>query len=438
MRKKSKIIKFTGQFLAFMLVLAVLLFPVQTVSASAGSGSMRAVPAVSYYGRAGQFVFTPGTEENPTELFNMFQNLMPGDERVQEITLRNAAESRAPINLFLRAYVPALDDNASEAEQAEAEKVRALLEKLTITVTSDEFSDRPMLDAGSYPEQGMGSWVFLGRFEYDTASILRVEVSVPAELSDETYSENDFQDMEAAVRWAFLVEEFDDTENPGGNPQPVNPTPDNTANPIPETTQNTTVNQTPDNTAQTAVPAQNIQNDITDNPDDTGIPGAPDNPDVPELEELEDIPTPLAPPADEELGLPEEEVPLAGTGRPAWALLNLILTVVTVLACVVVILYGLKKKKEEEENAENVSAAQHMEEDGGEERKRKMAVRLLSIVPAAGSVITFLLTEDMRAPMIFADRWTWLMILIALVQAAICVVACRQKKAEDSGEKETV
>lgn len=441
MRRKPDNRKFTGRLAAYVLALAVLFFPAQPVLAADNVDAVREIPAVSYYGQAGRFVFTPGTAENPADLFDMFKGMMPGDVRVQEITLRNTAESRAPINLFLRAYVPAMEEDASETQRAEAEKARAFLEKLTVTVTPDEFSDRPMLDAGAYPEQGMGSWVFLGRFDYGASSVLRVRVSVPAELGDETYSDNDFQNMEAAVRWAFLVEEFNDAPNPSGpgeNPvpgQPGNPTPDhtqNSQNPTPAEAQDTEENRTPDNAAQTVVPAESMQSDVT------AVPGTPADPAVSEPEELEDIPTPLAPPADEEMGMPDEEIPLAaGTGLPAWALLNLILTVVTVLACAVLLLSGLKQQREEEEGAESVRRASAVRrsaaEEDGEERKRKTAVRLLSILPAAGSVTAFLLTEDMRAPMVFVDRWSWLMLLIALVQAVVCALACHRKK--DEGDK---
>ena len=51
--------------------------------------------------------------------------------------------------------------------------------------------------------------------------------------------------------------------------------------------------------------------------------------------------------------------------------------------------------------------------------KRKGVTRVLSLIPAIGSIIAFLLTENMRNPMVFVDRWTWLMVLIALVQVCL-------------------
>ena len=60
--------------------------------------------------------------------------------------------------------------------------------------------------------------------------------------------------------------------------------------------------------------------------------------------------------------------------------------------------------------------------------KRKGVTRVLSLIPAIGSIIAFLLTENMRNPMVFVDRWTWLMVLIALVQVIVCIFARKGKK----------
>ena len=52
-------------------------------------------------------------------------------------------------------------------------------------------------------------------------------------------------------------------------------------------------------------------------------------------------------------------------------------------------------------------------------------------IPAIGSIIAFLLTENMRNPMVFVDRWTWLMVLIALVQVIVCIFARKEKEEPD-------
>lgn len=404
MRKKSNHKKFGGRFLACMLaaVLAVAVHPAQRVSATGADTAQ--IPAVSYYGRAGQFVFTPGTGENPADLFRMFKGMVPGDTREQEITLRSAAASGAPINLFLRAYVPAPGADATEKEKEDAAKAEALLQRMTIRISCDEFSDRPMLSAGAYPDQGMGEWVFLGRFAYNTTSILRVKVQMPTELAvsgNDNYTDNDFQGVEAKVRWAFLVEEFDDTTPGGGggnpNPEPENPTP---------------VNPTP-------VPTPGGGGATGAGPEaEAGVIEGP-----PEMEALEDLPTPLAPPADEELGLQEEEVPLAGLAdSSAWALVNFILMNLAIFESVMLLIGYFVDTKDE----------------GKEEEKRKLnkklIFRVISLPIAVLSLVVFLLTEDLAQPVTAVDKYTLVMALIAIVQTVM--VALSRKKYEDREEAE--
>lgn len=389
------------------MVLAVLSHPAQTAHAAQGADTAQ-IPAVSYYGRARQFVFTPGKEENPADLFDMFKGMVPGDRREQEITLRNTAASGAPINLFLRAYVPAAGADATKQEREEAAKAEALLKRMKIQISCDEFSDRPMLEAGAYPDQGMGDWVFLGRFAYDTTSILHVTVEMPADLANavsgnDTYTDNDFQGVEAKVRLAFLVEEFDDTTPGGGDdpePTPVPPVP---GGPTPET-------PTP---GPTPAPAGGAA-------PEAGV-GVIETAPLPET--LEELPTPLAPPEDEMLGLPEEEVPLAGEERSgSWALLNFALMNLAIFESVMLLIgYFVDTKKEEEEE----------DEENEEKRKlnKKLLFRIISLPIAAVSLIVFLLTEDISLPTAMVDKYTLVMLLIAVVQTVM--VAFSKKKYED-------
>lgn len=60
--------------------------------------------------------------------------------------------------------------------------------------------------------------------------------------------------------------------------------------------------------------------------------------------------------------------------------------------------------------------------------------RLASLVPAIGAVIAFILTEDMRNPMILVDRWTILMVIIAVVQIVVAFLS--KKKTEEPEEEE--
>ena len=170
--------------------------------------------------------------------------------------------------------------------------------------------------------------------------------------------------------------------------------------------------------------------------------------DEPEEEEIGDDDAPLAAPeeaegtdapeGEESTVIEDDDTPLAamgeGTGR-SWALLNLILTLLTALISLLMLtfyFYG-KRRQGEDEERQYMHSAQDGEE---EELKRKGLVRLLSILPAVLALITFILTEDMRNPMIFVDKWTLLMLLYAVVNAALAILSI--KKREEMEEEHSV
>ena len=143
-------------------------------------------------------------------------------------------------------------------------------------------------------------------------------------------------------------------------------------------------------------------------------------------EEIPDETVPLAPPEE----IPDEPVPQAG---PAWALVNLILSILTVLASLL-LLVGYFGKKEEEAEDENGNAI--LDAEGNNvmnDIKKRGGWRLASLVPAILSVIAFLLTENMRNPMILVDRWTLLMVIIAVVQVLVMLLS--KKKTEDNTQE---
>ena len=111
---------------------------------------------------------------------------------------------------------------------------------------------------------------------------------------------------------------------------------------------------------------------------------------------------------------PRMQTPLAG--GPVWALLNLILTIATALASILMLI-GLIGKKREEEDGVIVC-----------ETKKHGLARVLTLVPGIGGIIAFILTENMRNPMVFTDRWTLLMVIIALIQLLLVVLGVKRDK----------
>ena len=56
---------------------------------------------------------------------------------------------------------------------------------------------------------------------------------------------------------------------------------------------------------------------------------------------------------------------------------------------------------------------------------------MLSIIPAAGAIVAFILTENMSNPMALTDRWTILMAVILMIQAVVAILAKKEDKEEE-------
>ncbi|PKM40942.1 MAG: hypothetical protein CVV04_00330 [Firmicutes bacterium HGW-Firmicutes-9] len=100
-----------------------------------------------------------------------------------------------------------------------------------------------------------------------------------------------------------------------------------------------------------------------------------------------------------------ERTPLAG---PTWSLLNLILTALTVIS-IGTILSIFQKKRENKGT------------------KKNTAFSLSTLLPAAGVIVAFIMTQVLSGTMVFTDRWSYLFAGITLVQAAVVTLALTGK-----------
>ena len=143
-------------------------------------------------------------------------------------------------------------------------------------------------------------------------------------------------------------------------------------------------------------------------------------------------PQPAAPDAGPVEEIADGETPLAMGG--AWALVNLILTVLTVLGSILLLIgyIGKKQKEREDENGNVILNAEGEAET--DDIKKKGGWRLASIIPAVAAVIAFILTENMRLPMVLVDKWTLLMVIIALVQLLVAYFS--KKKTQEPEQPE--
>ena len=100
-----------------------------------------------------------------------------------------------------------------------------------------------------------------------------------------------------------------------------------------------------------------------------------------------------------------------------WALVNLILSVATVIgAAFHTVSYFINREKEDEETV----------------TVKRFSVRIASIAAAIVSVIAFILTEDMRNRMVLLDRWTLMMAVIAMIAGVAMILGRRNEEKESS------
>lgn len=109
----------------------------------------------------------------------------------------------------------------------------------------------------------------------------------------------------------------------------------------------------------------------------------------------------------------DPETPLAG---PAWALLNLILALAIAIISLLMFVGWRAQKKRRAEGAIV------------RERLGRGVLRLLTLIPGLGGILFFILTENMRQPMIFTDRWTLPMVLVATIQIVLVLLSGRRRQ----------
>ena len=174
-----------------LITLAVLLSSTVTVFAADGK--------VTYSGNAGNFVFEPGSEHSLTDLFPNIKGVMPGDTLTQKITVKNDADNKVKVKIYVRS-LGAHEDSVE------------FLSRLGLKVSkSEENKMAYMFDAAANETAQLTDWVCLGTLYSGGEVNLDVTLNVPTSL------DNEFQNKIGYLDWEFMIEEFPIEE---GDPKP--------------------------------------------------------------------------------------------------------------------------------------------------------------------------------------------------------------------------
>ncbi|MBQ8802659.1 MAG: LPXTG cell wall anchor domain-containing protein [Tyzzerella sp.] len=147
---------------------------------------------VTYSGDAGEFIFAPGSDYSPTDLFPNFKDVMPGDSITQKITVRNDASNKVKVKIYMRSLGAHEDGESPD-----------FLSQMNLRVEKSEDNTMAyMFDAAANETAQLTDWVCLGTLYSGGEVNLNVILDVPEEM------DNNYAHKEGYLDWEFMIEEF--------------------------------------------------------------------------------------------------------------------------------------------------------------------------------------------------------------------------------------
>ena len=145
---------------------------------------------VTYSGNAGKCIFEPGSDYSLTDLFPEFKGVMPGDSLTQKITVKNNADNKVKVKIYIRA-LGAHEDSVE------------FLSKLKLKVSKSEENNMAyMFDAAASETAQLTDWVYLGTLYSGGIVNLDATLDVPVEL------DNNYKNKIGYLDWEFMIEEL--------------------------------------------------------------------------------------------------------------------------------------------------------------------------------------------------------------------------------------
>lgn len=147
---------------------------------------------VKYEGGSKKFVFEPGSSKSPTDLFENFKDVMPGDTITDTIEIRNKLNTTTKIKVYIRSL-------------GAQERTDDFLAQMRLSVKV--FEGTELFDADADERAQLQDWVYLGKLMPGGSVKLDLTLEVPIEMG------NEFQNQTGYIDWEFRVIEEPYTEN---------------------------------------------------------------------------------------------------------------------------------------------------------------------------------------------------------------------------------